>query len=325
MKKYLVTGGSGFIGSALVRALVERGNAVRCFDNHWRGTERNLSDLRNKVEMATGDIRDASAVAKATQGIDVVCHLAAINGTENFYSKPELVLDVSVKGMVNVIDACRKSGVGHLLLMSTSEVYQTPPKIPTDENVPLVIPDPQNPRYSYAAGKIISEMMAIHYRAGFDKIQIVRPHNVYGPSMGHEHVVPQLIKRVLDLSSETRGKIRLPIQGSGEETRAFVYISDMIDGTLAVIDHGKNSEIYHLGTQQEVRISDLAREIGRCFGREIQIIPGEIQKGGTSRRCPDISKARALGYRPKVSLQEGLALTCKSYEDNFVNNRSIAA
>ena len=101
------------------------------------------------------------------------------------------------KGMINVIDACRAHGVGRLMLASSSEVYQTPPQVPTDESAPLVVPDPLNPRYSYGGGKIISELMAINYgRKFFERVLIFRPHNVYGPDMGCEHVIPQFALRL---------------------------------------------------------------------------------------------------------------------------------
>ena len=129
--------------------------------------------------------------------MDEVHHLAFVNGTEFFYSQPDLVLDVGVRGMVNVIDSCRKHNIGTLMLASSSEVYQTPPKVPTDETAPLAIPDPLNPRYSYGGGKLISELMAINYgRKYFNRVLIFRPHNIYGPDMGWEHVVPQLALRL---------------------------------------------------------------------------------------------------------------------------------
>src|SRR5262249_13029923 len=147
------------------------------------------------------------------------------NGTEFFYSRPDLVLDVAVRGMVNVLDACREHAIGDLVLASSSEVYQTPPAIPTDETVPLSIPDVLNPRYSYGGGKLACELLAINFgRVGFERVAIVRPHNVYGPDMGREHVIPQFALRMASLCNETAGRLRFPIQGSGLETRAFVYI-----------------------------------------------------------------------------------------------------
>ena len=133
----------------------------------------------------------------AARGVDSILHLAYVNGTEFFYSKPALVLDVGVRGMINVLDACRRHGIRELVLASSSEVYQTPPSIPTPENVPLSVPDPLNPRYSYGGGKIICELMAINYgRQDFDRVLIFRPHNVYGPDMGWEHVLPQFALRL---------------------------------------------------------------------------------------------------------------------------------
>jgi nucleoside-diphosphate-sugar epimerase len=143
-----VTGGSGFIGSALVKALLRQGEAVRVFDDNSRGALRRLSEVESDVEFMSGDIRDSAAVDAAMRGIHEVHHLAFVNGTARFYSEPDLVLDVGVKGIVNVIDACRRHGVGRLLLASSSEVYQAPARVPTDENVPLVLPDPLNPRLS---------------------------------------------------------------------------------------------------------------------------------------------------------------------------------
>ena len=136
-RRILVTGGSGFIGSALVKALVKAGHNVRVLDDNSRGAPRRLSEVENDIEFVAGDIRDAAAVDKAAQGMDEVHHLAFVNGTEFFYSPPDLVLDVGVRGMINVIDACRARNVGTLILASSSEVYQTPPQVPTDESAPL--------------------------------------------------------------------------------------------------------------------------------------------------------------------------------------------
>ena len=134
-RKFLVTGGTGFIGSALVKALLKGGARVRSLDNDSRGARRRLREVASEVELHVGDIRDAQAVSRAAAGVDCVCHLAYVNGTEYFYSKPDLVLDVALRGMINVIDACREHGIGDLVLASSSEVYQSAPTIPTDETV----------------------------------------------------------------------------------------------------------------------------------------------------------------------------------------------
>lgn len=314
---FLVTGGTGFLGSALVRRLVERGHRVRVFDNNSRGRAERLADIDGQFETVQGDIRDRDAVMAAATGVDAVCHLAFINGTEFFYSRPDLVLDVAVKGMSNVLDACVSAGVEELILTSSSEVYQSPPTIPTDEAVPLSLPDPLNPRYSYAAGKIISEVMAINWgRRYFNRVVIVRPHNVYGPDMGWEHVIPQLVLRMKGLADSPVDPVPFPIQGTGAQTRSFVYIDDFIDGLMVAIERGEHLGIYHVGTMEEITIGDVSRMIGEFFGRHIRIVPSAPAAGGANRRCPDITKIARLGYQPRFLFRDGLPCVARWYADN---------
>lgn len=316
-KLYLVTGGTGFLGSALVRHLLQRGHRVRVLDNDWRGSIRRLKDIQSEFEFVATDIRDAEAVTKATEGVDSICHLAFVNGTKFFYTQPEFVLDVGVKGTVNVIDACLKHGVGELILASSSEVYQTPPSVPTDEAVPLSIPDILNPRYSYAAGKIIGEAMALNYgRRHFQRVVVFRPHNVYGPDMGWEHVIPQFALRMKQLCQIAGDPVRFPIQGSGKETRAFAFIEDFIAGLGLVLEHGEHLGIYNIGTREEVTVEELAHLVGDYFGRKLEVVPGEPTEGGTLRRCPDIAKLTALGYKPQYNLHKGLPIALRWYDEN---------
>jgi nucleoside-diphosphate-sugar epimerase len=316
--RILVTGGSGFIGSGLVKALVKSGARVRVLDDNSRGAPRRLAEVANDIEFIAGDIRDAAAVENAALGMDEVHHLAFVNGTEFFYSQPDLVLDVGVRGIVNVIDACRKHGVGTLILASSSEVYQTPPKIPTDESAPLVVPDPLNPRYSYGAGKLISEIMAINFgRKYFERVLIFRPHNVYGPDMGWEHVIPQFALRLQRLAAEQpAGALRFAIQGTGTDTRSFCFVDDLVAGVMVMREKGEHLGIYHVGTTEEVTIANLARRMAALAGREIELIAGKPAAGGTPRRCPDISKLAKLGYKPRVPLEQGLRPTLDWYWRN---------
>ncbi len=316
-KKYLITGGSGFIGSALVKRMLKEGDQIRVLDNGFRGSPERLKDVADQIELVNGDIRDPVVVQKACSGVDSVIHLAFVNGTELFYTKPELVLDVGVKGIVNIIDSCIQQGIKELLVASSSEVYQIPPVVPTHENVPLVIPDPLNPRYSYAGGKIISELMALNYgRKYFDRVVIFRPHNVYGPDMGWEHVVPQFILRMNELAKSPENPVNFPIQGTGKETRAFTFIDDFVDGLMHVIRKGEHMEIYHVGTMDEISIENIALQIAKQFGKDIVIVPGEKPKGSTHVRCPDITKIRKFGFSQKVPFVEGLKKTIEWYVAN---------
>jgi nucleoside-diphosphate-sugar epimerase len=317
-RRILVTGGSGFIGSALVKALVGSGETMRVLDDNSRGVMRRLREVERDIEFMNGDIRDPAAVDAAMRGIDEVHHLAFVNGTATFYSAPDLVLDVGVKGIVNVIDACRHHGVGRLVLASSSEVYQSPPSVPTDERVPLSIPDPHNPRLSYGAGKIISELMAINYgRKHFERVLIFRPHNVYGHDMGFDHVIPQLAVRLKRAAAaHTSGAVPFPIQGSGAETRSFCHIDDLVAGVLVMREKGEHLGIYHVGTAEEIAIADLAHRVARAAGREIALETSPVLAGSTARRCPDISKLAALGYRPRVPLDVGLPPVVAWYWEN---------
>jgi len=320
-KRYLVTGGVGFLGSALVRRLVGAGHRVRVIDNHSRGALARLGSAVSAVELVEADIRDAEAVRRAAKGMDAIAHLAFVNGTEFFYSHPELVLDVGVRGMLNVIDAARAAGVGELCVASSSEVYQTPPTVPTDESVPLSIPDVANPRYSYGGGKILSELIALNYgRTGFDRVTIFRPHNVYGPDMGWEHVLPQFALRAVEaIEMAPAGPVPFAIHGDGSQTRAFVHIDDFTDGLMLVLERGAHLNIYHIGTPEEVTIADLARRVLAYFGREARLTSLPAPPGATSRRCPDIAKLAALGYAPRIPLSLGLP----SLLDWYAANRSL--
>ncbi|MCA8934099.1 MAG: NAD-dependent epimerase/dehydratase family protein, partial [Rhodospirillaceae bacterium] len=258
-------------------------------------------------------------VQRAAEGAGRVIHLSAINGTRFFYEQPELVIDVAIRGMLNVVDACRAHGIGDLVVASSSEVYQSPPAVPTAEQVPLVVPDIANPRYSYGGSKLASELIAMNYRlAEHGRTVIFRPHNVYGPDMGWEHVIPEMVGRALcAIAEQPNGpSLTFPIKGDGRQTRAFVHIDDFIDGLLTVIRRGEHRAVYHIGNPEEVEIRDLAQHIVSALGRQPEIVHLPAPAGETPRRCPDIAKLRALGYAPKIPLADGLPGVVAWYRDN---------
>jgi nucleoside-diphosphate-sugar epimerase len=316
-KKYFVTGGSGFIGSAIVKKLVGQGHKVLVLDNNVRGNKEKLKGVLDDIEFIEGDIRSTECLKK-TESCDAIIHLAYINGTKYFYQIPYDILEIAVKGMVNVLDAIKKYDIPQLILASSSEAYQTPLLIPTPEEVPLIVPDIKNPRYSYGGGKIACELLAVNYAHQYNlDIRIFRPHNVYGPNMGYEHVIPEVCKKIFDLKNDSDNKIK--IQGSGNETRAFVYIDDFTNGVDCILRNGSQGEIYNIGTDNEISIHDLYMKILGISGKRAILESEASPIGSTKRRCPDISKLKKLGYNQITSLDQGLNLTYNWYFDNFKN------
>lgn len=312
MSRHLITGGAGFIGAALAHRLVAEGHEVTVLDRFSRGKQDRLPE---GIRIVKGDIRDEPAVWRAADGADTIWHLAYVQGTQTFYSDPKDVIDVALGGIVNLLGVIQKQATGpDLLLLSSSEVYQNPPAgmFPTDETVPLSVPDVTNPRYSYGGGKIACEIATLAYAELLRRAVIVRPHNIYGPDMGYEHVIPEFAVRMMQLVNE--GGHDFQIQGSGQETRSFCFIDDCVDALLAVYERGESRNVYHLGNPFEERaIGELAEDVARWFDYEVKVVPGKLPEGSPIRRLPDITKLAALGYEPKVSLADGLAKTLDWY------------
>tara|TARA_B100000242_G_scaffold294044_1_gene274393 strand:- start:2710 stop:3639 length:930 start_codon:yes stop_codon:yes gene_type:complete len=303
-KNFLVTGGTGFIGSGICNLLIEQGHNVTILDNNSRGKISRILKFKKKIKFIKGDIRNKNKVFKSLKKIDAVVHLAYINGTKFFYEKPDLILDVAVKGLINIFDGCIKYKIKELYLASSSEVYQTPVKIPTDEKEPLKVPNIHNPRYSYGGGKILTELMGINYgKKFFKKLIIFRPHNVYGPDMGNEHVIPEFLNRFRKLKGKD-----FKIQGNGSETRSFIYIDDFIQAFSCILKRGKHLQIYNIGTSEKITIKALVKKLSKIFKKKIFIKKTKLYSGSTKKRLPDIKKIKLLGFKQKIKLEKGLKL-----------------
>ena len=305
-KKYLITGGLGFIGRAITKSLIEKNNSVIIVDNQFR--HKNVQKFYyNDCRIYKVDIRNKVLLKKVVKNVDVVIHLAAINGTNFFYEQPRLVLDVALKGIINILEICKENKIPEFFLASSSEVYHNAPYYPADEKVPLTIPDPMNPRYTYAAGKIISEIMLLNTNF-FEKFIIFRPHNVYGPNMGYNHVIPEIIMKLI------KAKKNLVIQGSGNHTRSFCYIDDFVRGFNILLKKGRNKNIYNIGTQDEIKIIKLIKKLIKISNKKLIIKKTKEKLGNPSKRCPDISKIRKLGFNPAINLDIGLEKTFEWYK-----------
>ena len=300
-KKFVVTGGTGFIGAGICNLLIKNNYNVKIFDDNSRGSLRRLKGVENKYSFVRGDIRDKRTVIKVFKGADAVIHLAYVNGTKNFYKQPVKVLDIAIKGIVNVIESCIENNIKELYLASSSEVYQTPSKIPTDEMEMLKIPDIYNPRYTYGGGKILTELMGINYgRKYFKKLVIFRPHNVYGPDMGNEHVIPEFLNKFKKMKGN-----KFKIQGTGKEIRSFIYIDDFINAFNLLLIRGKHLKIYNIGTSEKLTIINLIEIISKLLGKKVKVLKSPLQKGSTKIRVPNISNIKKIGFKQKIKIKKG--------------------
>jgi UDP-glucose 4-epimerase len=308
VKKILVTGGSGFIGSAIVKRLLTLGYEVTILDDNSRGSLERLSGLEDNFKFVDGSITDKEAIRFACAGVDSVVHLAYINGTQNFYERPGDVLDVGIRGILNLSDVMSEFEIPELILASSSEVYQQPSVIPTPETVPMVVPDLVNPRYSYGLGKIVQEFYGFHAMKNLKRFVIFRPHNIYGPNMGNLHVVPQLIEKCKQ--AKISGE-RLEIEGDGSQTRSFCFIDDFVDAFELVYKQGVHQNVYNIGTSEEVSINELIRMIAKLIEYEGEIHSTVGPMGGTNRRLPNIQKISRLGFVQRFSLESGIRICLK--------------
>ena len=325
MKKILITGGSGFLGFALANKLKKKYKIV-IFDNDFRGnlSKFNLKENKN-ISLIEGDIRNEREVLRASKGCEIIYHLAFINGTSNFYKKPKLVMEVGIKGTLNVLKSCvLNKKIKKLYYASSSEVYHKPKFYPTKEQEYLVVPDPHNPRFSYSGSKIIGELLLLNYlRKTKIKYNIFRPHNIFGPCMGFEHVIPEIIKKIFIASNKfKKDKCKIKIQGTGYETRSFCFGDDLIDQLQVIQKKGKNTEIYNVGQDKEISIKRLIRDISNILKIKTTIETTSLRKGSVDRRCPDISKVKKIGYQSKNNYKLGLEKTVFWYK-NFYEEKKL--
>ena len=315
----VVTGGAGFIGHYLVKFLSQSCTVV-ALDDFSRGEASRLKHSPKNIILKDCDITNYNEITEALKEYTVsnVYHLAAINGTENFYKIPIKIMDVGVIGCMNMLKYMAENSVKTGIFASSAEVYQDCNKIPTPENVNLIIPEVDNPRYSYGLSKIFTEYYSYHFGRKYEMdIGIFRPHNVYGPNMGLKHVIPEFIMEFLkEQNLQTQAEIR--VKGNLEAVRAFCYVDDIVSGIKLIADKNKGVNVYNLGNSKTISMQKLLQEISVVLDRNFKIVKNtNTHLGGTSLRCPDIKKAQTLGFEPAISLSEGLQRTVDWYVSNY--------
>lgn len=314
MKKVLITGGTGFIGYHLAKRLVGQGYSVTLADNFFRS--KNDADLKallshKNVKLVKVDLTERKNWNKLGSGYDYVYHLVGINGTKLFYEIPQEVLRIGILTAVYGLEWFRdknKKKNAKILYTSSNEAYaglEVLGKLPfpTPENVPLIITDTYNPRWSYGGQKLIGELLFIHYAKAYDlRMSIVRPHNFYGPREGYEHVIPEIITRVIDKVDP------FPIYGT-ESTRDFCYIDDAVEAIQMVMESKKtDGGTYHIGAKEEIKIKKLVEKIFDIMEwHPKKILIKNPPAGSVKRRTADVSKIKKdIGWQAKTPLRQGL-------------------
>lgn len=289
MKKVLVTGADGFIGSHLTESLLEKGYEVKAFAyynsfNTWGWLDTLAKEKLDQIEVFTGDIRDPNGVRTALKGTDAVFHLAALIAIPFSYHSPDSYVDTNIKGTLNVLQAARDLDLQRVLVTSTSEVYGTAQYVPIDEHHPF---QGQSP---YSATKIGADRLAESFYRSFElPVSIVRPFNTYGPRQSARAVIPTIITQLL------AGKEEIQL-GSLTPTRDFNYVKDTAAGFIAIAESDQTiGEEINIATQQEISIGDLANEIISQINPKAKIICEE------QRLRPEKSEVnRLLGSNEKI-------------------------
>lgn len=323
--KVLVTGGAGGVGVYLVRRLAAQGKNVFIADNFFRG--KMDADLESVLALPNVQLIETDLTTRAGwnvlgEGYEHVYQLAGVNGTKLFYEMPEEVLRIGVTTILHSLEWLRDTNPdAKVLYTSSNEAYagaleafnQLP--IPTPEDVPLVISDVYNPRWTYAATKLIGELFYIHTAKAYGlRSVIVRPHNFYGPRTGYDHVIPEFIDRIQKKVDP------FPIYGA-DDTRTFCFMEDAVEAMQVVMESDKtDGETYHIGRSHhdEITMEKLAHTLFDLAGwkpTEFDIKKGP--EGSVKRRAPEISKIKEdTGWEAKTSLEEGLRKTLEWYTNN---------
>lgn len=316
MKKVLVTGADGFIGSHLVESLLEKGYDVKAFTyynsfNRWGWLDSFSKEKLNEIEVFSGDIRDPNGVRTAMKGVDGVFHLAALIAIPFSYHSPDSYVDTNIKGTLNVLQAARELETERIMVTSTSEVYGTAQYVPIDEKHPF---QGQSP---YSATKIGADRLAESFYRSFElPVSIVRPFNTYGPRQSARAVIPTIISQLL------AGKQEIKL-GSLTPTRDFNFVKDTAAGFIAIAESDKTiGQEINIATQQEISIGDLAKEIIRQINPMATIICDEErlrpEKSEVNRLLGSNEKIKKLtNWVPAYTFAEGIYETIEWIRQNM--------
>jgi UDP-glucose 4-epimerase len=302
--KILITGGCGFIGSHLVKGFQKNGASVRVLDNLSIGSLKNLAGL--DFEFFRGSITDREVVRKATMGIDVICHLAALSKVSESLRNPIDYEKVNLDGLQNVLHEGIRAGVSKFIFASSASVYGANPPTPTSELVPAV------PHHPYGKTKFLGEQLLNELPAqGSIQTTIFRLFNVFGPRQPSQGTEAPVIGRFLRSAVE---KKPLMIHGDGSQTRDFVYVKDVVSAFRLAVATEKLSGTYNLGSGEATSLKVVAEKIQQICGSDVAV-KYQIERAGDAKHSlADVSRLKSTGWQIGYPLQEALDLTAAYYQ-----------
>lgn len=315
MKKILITGSAGFIGSHLTEFLVKKGFHVKAFvrynsKNNWGWLDS--SGIKNEIEIISGDIRDFDSVYNAVKGCHAVFHLAALIGIPYSYISPKAYIETNITGTYNILQATKELKTEQVLVTSTSETYGTAQYVPIDEKHPMVGQSP------YSASKIAADQLAISYYCSFElPVKIVRPFNTYGPRQSARAIIPTVITQILS------GKKELGL-GNIRPTRDLTFVKDTCKGFYEIYNSEKLfGEITNIGMSNEISVGDLVKKIAKLLGEEVTInTDGKRVRPENSEVerlfCDNTKLMENTSWQPDFDLDIGLSETIDWLKKNLV-------
>jgi UDP-N-acetylglucosamine/UDP-N-acetyl-alpha-D-glucosaminouronate 4-epimerase len=305
--KALVTGGAGFIGSNLARALVLRGDEVRILDNFSTGNRRNLAELGGEIEVVEGELRSYERVHAATRGIEVVFHQGALPSVPRSVQDPLTTGAVNVEGTLNVLLAARDEGVRRVVFASSSSVYGNSGELP---RVETANPDPISP---YGVSKLAAERYCVSFSRVYALETVaLRYFNVFGPNQDptsqYSAVIPRFVTAI------ARGH-QISIYGDGNQRRDFTYVDNVVDANLVAAEsEGANGLVLNVATGRSTSVNELADVIGQLLDRPVGRDEHPPRPGDVRDSWADIARAgEVFGWKPRFSLEDGLALASEAF------------
>ncbi len=303
MARVLVTGGAGFIGSALVHRFVEQGAQVRVVDNFSTGFRHNLEDVWDRIELLEGDLAEMPIAEAAVRDVEFVLHEAAIPSVQRSVDDPVSSNRANVTATLNLLAAARQAPVKRFVYASSSSAYGDTEVLPKVETMP------ENPISPYALTKLTGEKYCVVFHRIYGLPTVcLRYFNVFGPRQNPHSPYSAVISRFIDMALDGR---RPTVYGDGEQSRDFTYIDNVVDANLLACQaDAANGMFFNIGTGVRYTLNELLGSLSMIVGNKLDAVYMEPRKGDVKHSQADIGKARrALGYEPKVSFEEGLRRT----------------